>query len=121
MSIGEHLKKLMLSKSVSAKEVSKATRIASSTLSEYLSNTKTPGVKALVALADFFEVSTDEIIRGKKITHVTEETVINESLLIKNLLEGPMTGLVPVLSGTYRVTLNIEKVVEIHKKPGGIK
>lgn len=128
MGLGENLKSLIKTKSVSARVVARAVGISASTLSEYMSETKTPSLKALIALADYFEVTTDELIRGEPISKKNsntlenniQQTLISESILLKNLFEGPTTGLIPILNGTYKVTLNIEKVVEINKK-GGMK
>lgn len=62
MTFGEKLKDLMDEKEVSQKEVSSTLNIAISTLNGYANDYREPDFATLVALANYFDVSTDYLL-----------------------------------------------------------
>jgi transcriptional regulator with XRE-family HTH domain len=112
MGIGENIKKLMKERNVSAREVSRRTGIPQSSISDFLNSVKNPSSKVIIQLADFFDVTTDEILRGKK--PELKSVASKETDALETLMSQVSNGFVPVASGIYRIS--IEKLVDVKKK-----
>lgn len=68
---GERLQVLRKSRNLSQKEVAGALNISASVLSNYESSERTPSVENLVALANFYNCSTDYLLGFEKYTPST--------------------------------------------------
>lgn len=105
MNIGEKLFELRKSKNLSQEEVAEKLNVTRQTVSKWETNQSTPDFDKIVPLCELFEISTDELLRGKKSesqeenditilekqednTEVKEDTKIEENV-IKN--ESTMT------------------------------
>lgn len=62
MAIGGKIKELRLEKELLQKELAQKIHIAANTLSQFESEKANPSYEVLIALADFFEVSTDYLL-----------------------------------------------------------
>lgn len=62
MAIGEKIKELRLEKELLQKELAQKIHVAANTLSQFESEKANPSYEVLIALADFFEVSTDYLL-----------------------------------------------------------
>ena len=60
--IGEYLEKMMSKRSVSATELSKASGISRSNISQFRSNKSTPSLIVFVKLADTLMCTADELL-----------------------------------------------------------
>ena len=59
---GEILVKLIEERGVTAYQIAKATGLSNTALSRYKSGKQDPAIDKLVAIADFFDVSTDYLL-----------------------------------------------------------
>lgn len=62
MEIGKRIKELRVENGLKQKELAKAVHIAANTLSQFEAGKSNPSYDVLVALADYFEVSTDYLL-----------------------------------------------------------
>ena len=60
--ISKKLKELRKEKDVTQREVAKAVNVAQNTIAGYETGAKEPSLTVLVALADYYEVTTDYIL-----------------------------------------------------------
>jgi len=99
----ETLKRLMKERNVSAKVLSQATGIPQSSLSEYLSGTRsaTLGIPIL-KLARFFGVSLEYLVTGEHPEHK----------IVEGVLQDLDSGFTRIHSGVYRI--NVEKLATTH-------
>lgn len=66
MNIGEKLFELRKSKNLSQEEVAEKLNVTRQTVSKWETNQSTPDFDKIVPLCELFEISTDELLRGKK-------------------------------------------------------
>lgn len=66
----ETLNELMQDKCVNAETLSKTLKVASMTIYRYLSNSRTPTVKNLIKLADYFYCSIDYLVGREETNHL---------------------------------------------------
>lgn len=59
---GDNLKSLLNEYRMTQRELADAAGLAESSISAYINKTKMPGVKALINIADAFNMSLDELI-----------------------------------------------------------
>ena len=64
MSIGEHLKKLRQESGLTQRDLAEALKMPHRQISRYELNVDKPSVKNLIKLAEYFEVSIDQLIYG---------------------------------------------------------
>ncbi len=60
--VSENIKSLMQEQDLNRSDLGKAIGIAPSTIAHILSNVHSPSLKTLIAIADYFQVSTDFIV-----------------------------------------------------------
>lgn len=73
MNLGEKLFELRKSKNLSQEEVAEKLNVTRQTVSKWETNQSTPDFDKIIPLCDLFEISTDELLRGKKSEEVNEE------------------------------------------------
>lgn len=73
MNLGEKLFELRKSKNLSQEEVAEKLNVTRQTVSKWETNQSTPDFDKIIPLCDLFEISTDELLRGKKPEEVNEE------------------------------------------------
>lgn len=73
MNLGEKLFELRKSKNLSQEEVAEKLNVTRQTVSKWETNQSTPDFDKIVPLCELFEISTDELLRGKKAETVKEE------------------------------------------------
>ncbi len=66
MTFGERLKGLRQRKGVSGKQLGEAVGVTQSAISYFESDFKNPKTEVLIRIADYFEVTTDYLLRGKE-------------------------------------------------------
>lgn len=104
-SFAQTLRKLMKDRGVSAKLVSQATGIPTSTLSEWTAGRIPKFGKDIVKLSRFFGVSLEYLVTGQ----------VPETKLLENLMdEGDGDGFMTLHRGVYRV--RVEKFLGSSKK-----
>ena len=72
MNYGENLKKLRLTKNLSQEELGKATNISQQAISFWEQNKRTPNMDDCIALADFYNITLDELV-GRKQKRTTKK------------------------------------------------
>lgn len=73
MNIGEKLYELRKEKNLSQEEVADRLNVTRQTVSKWETNQSTPDFDKIVPLCELFEISTEELLTGKKSTQKTEE------------------------------------------------
>jgi transcriptional regulator with XRE-family HTH domain len=76
MTLGNKLKKLIEEKDISQKQVANKLNIAVSTFNGYVQDYREPDFKTLIAVAQYFSVSTDYLIGNISLTMV--DNTLNE-------------------------------------------
>ena len=66
MNIGEKLFELRKNKNLSQEEVAEKLNVTRQTVSKWETNQSTPDFDKIIPLCDLFEISTEELLRGKK-------------------------------------------------------
>ncbi len=77
MNIGEKLFELRKNKNLSQEEVAEKLNVTRQTVSKWETNQSTPDFDKIVPLCELFEISTDELLRGKKSESQVEENDTN--------------------------------------------
>ena len=77
MNIGEKLFELRKNKNLSQEEVADKLNVTRQTVSKWETNQSTPDFDKIVPLCELFEISTDELLRGKKSESQVEENDTN--------------------------------------------
>lgn len=77
MNIGEKLFELRKNKNLSQEEVAEKLNVTRQTVSKWETNQSTPDFDKIVPLCELFEISTDELLRGKKSESQAEENDTN--------------------------------------------
>lgn len=75
--LGEKLFELRKAKNLSQEEVAEKLNVTRQTVSKWETNQSTPDFDKIVPLCELFEISTDELLRGKKSESLKEENDIN--------------------------------------------
>lgn len=73
MNIGEKLYELRKEKNLSQEEVADRLNVTRQTVSKWETNQSTPDFDKIVPLCELFEISTEELLTGKKSTQKSEE------------------------------------------------
>ncbi len=73
MNIGEKLFELRKNKNLSQEEVAEKLNVTRQTVSKWETNQSTPDFDKIVPLCELFEISTDELLRGKKSEEIKED------------------------------------------------
>ena len=131
--IGEKIKELRREKGISQVELSKNVSVAQSTLGTYERGDRYPDSRAIIAIADYFNVSTDYLLgltedRHKKITAADELGLSSAAIdQIKALKEKGLSSLVDFLIlsdttfGTFSDFINtLNKVAKMAQKDKNI-
>ena len=71
--LGEKLLELRKAKNLSQEEVAEKLNVTRQTVSKWETNQSTPDFDKIVPLCELFEISTDELLRGKKAELKKEE------------------------------------------------
>ena len=71
MSLGERIYRLRTEKNLSQGDLAERLEVSRQSISKWENNNAVPDLEKIIALSDIFEVSLDELVKGKK---VTEET-----------------------------------------------
>lgn len=80
MTLGETLASLRKAKGLSQEQLSEELGLTRQTISKWELNQSTPDINYLVQLSDFFGVSTDYLIKGKKEDTITvSDNIVRES------------------------------------------
>lgn len=77
MNIGEKLFELRKNKNLSQEEVAEKLNVTRQTVSKWETNQSTPDFDKIIPLCELFEISTDELLRGKKSESRAEENDTN--------------------------------------------
>lgn len=85
--IGDILKELREDKGLTQEELAAILKISRTSVSMYESNTNEPSLTTLVAIADFFNVSTDYLLRR------TKDTTFNAYAADKDILKRKLNKL----------------------------
>jgi len=78
MNIGEKLFELRKEKNLSQEEVAEKLNVTRQTVSKWETNQSTPDFDKIVPICELFEISTEELLTGKKKEEVLEENKIEE-------------------------------------------
>ena len=82
---GEKLKKAREDKSLALKEAADGIGLKSlSTLSSYELNYRMPGIRTLIKIAKFYDVSLDYLLGINKVSYVNKDKVLKELGILKN-------------------------------------
>ncbi len=103
-SFAENLKRLMKDRGITARTLSQATGIPTSTISEWSAGREPKLSKSTVKLARYFDVSIEFLITGEE----PEQTVVS------NLIENFASEFTTIHQGLYRV--KVEKLKENKNK-----
>lgn len=105
MNIGEKLFELRKKKNLSQEEVADKLNVTRQTVSKWETNQSTPDFDKIVPLCELFEISTEELLKGRK----TEENVKNESEkgLTKEEVKRKTAEVISVSVFTYIVAVAI--------------
>ena len=63
--ISERIKELRIERNLTQTQLSKATGLSQNAIAQWENEKRTPNIYAVIALADFFEVSTDYLLGVK--------------------------------------------------------
>lgn len=110
MNIGEKLFELRKNKNLSQEEVAEKLNVTRQTVSKWETNQSTPDFDKIVPLCELFEISTDELLRGKKSESQVEE---NDT----NILEKQENN--PELKDDIKTEENIMTKDELRRKAAG--
>ncbi len=83
MNLGEKLYELRKEKNLSQEEVADKLNVTRQTVSKWETNQSTPDFDKIVPLCELFEISTEELLTGKKQEQKEEKTVVEEKPLTK--------------------------------------
>ncbi|HWR06179.1 helix-turn-helix domain-containing protein [Sporomusa sp.] len=72
-SFAERLRELRIKKEIGQKEVGAIIGVSDSSIRKYEAGERTPDPKAIIKLADFFGVTTDDLLGRNKNTQVNKE------------------------------------------------
>lgn len=106
MSTGDVLRELRMEKGLTSREVSEEVGIQKNVLTEYETGARNIGIKALMKLADYYDVSTDYILRR------TDCSAMNDSDTIKQSIE-QVSALKPMISSLQRVSARLAGLREM--------
>ena len=67
MSLGERIYKLRTKKNLSQGELAERLEVSRQSVSKWENNNAVPDLEKIIALSEIFEVSLDELVKGKKI------------------------------------------------------
>lgn len=110
MNIGEKLFELRKNKNLSQEEVAEKLNVTRQTVSKWETNQSIPDFDKIVPLCELFEISTDELLRGKKSESQVEE---NDT----NILEKQENN--PELKDDIKTEENIMTKDELRRKAAG--
>lgn len=87
MSFGQRLKYFRTIKNVTQQDLAEYLQVSRSTIAGYETRGKEPDYKTLVQIADFFDISTDMLIRDTKPSFSSDNIVndTNASMIIKRI------------------------------------
>ena len=83
MNLGEKLYELRKEKNLSQEEVADKLNVTRQTVSKWETNQSTPDFDKIVPLCELFEISTEELLTGKKQEEKEEKEIIEEKPLTK--------------------------------------
>lgn len=106
MSTGDVLRELRMEKGLTSREVSEEVGIQKNVLTEYETGARNIGIKALMKLADYYDVSTDYILRR------TDCSAMNNSDTLKQSIE-QVSALKPMISSLQRVSAGLTGLREM--------
>lgn len=106
MSTGDVLRELRMEKGLTSREVSEEVGIQKNVLTEYETGARNIGIKALMKLADYYDVSTDYILRR------TDCSAMNDSYTLKQAIE-QVSALKPMISSLQRVSARLAGLREM--------
>ena len=89
MNFGEKLYELRKSKNLSQEEVADKLSVTRQTVSKWETNQSTPDFDKIIPLCELFEISTDELLRGKKLEEndSINDTVTNGQTLQSEIIQ----------------------------------
>lgn len=82
MNIGEKLFELRKEKGLSQEEVADKLKVTRQTVSKWETNQSTPDFDKIVPLCELFEITTEELLTGKKL--IKEEDILTKSQEVEN-------------------------------------
>ena len=85
MNIGEKIYNLRKKKNMSQEDLASVLNVSRQTISKWETGESNPDIDKIVPLCNFFEISTDEFLKGKDITYerkITKEKRKNKALTI---------------------------------------
>ena len=83
-SLGSQLKRLRLEKRISQKEMANALEIGQTTVANYEADIRQPNLEKLAQIADFFNVSVDELL-GRSLNYQAGNE-LNETQTVNNII-----------------------------------
>lgn len=84
MSIGEKIYSLRKSKNMSQEDLANVLNVSRQTVSKWETGESNPDIEKIVPLCDFFDISTDELLKGSN--SYLEREIVLEKKEIKHLL-----------------------------------
>ena len=90
---GPRIKRLRMSKGLNQTALAKQIGVKSAAVTKYESQDNYPGVKGLIQLADFFEVSTDYLLFGEE-QAATKKGIANSSSFVQSNIQANNGGIV---------------------------
>ncbi len=94
-SIGNFIATLRKAKGYTQQDLADLLSVSNKTVSSWENDNTSPDITLIPVIADIFNVTCDELIRGKKDSAVEEKNnVINNDKIIKNMIKNTMTGFI---------------------------
>lgn len=106
MSTGDVLRELRMEKGLTSREVSEEVGIQKNVLTEYETGARNIGIKALMKLADYYDVSTDYILRRTDCSAMTNSDTLKQSI-------EQVSALKPMISNLQRVSARLTGLREM--------
>lgn len=83
MSLGERIHKLRVEKNLSQGDLAEVLEVSRQSISKWENNSATPDLEKIVKLSEIFGVSLDELVKGEKVSHSTENMTVQQVEKIK--------------------------------------
>ena len=100
MSLGERIYKLRTEKNLSQGDLAERLEISRQSISKWENNNAVPDLEKIIALSEIFEVSLDELVKGKKVTEETgayiprEQKIENATTVEQNFPPRKIAGII---------------------------
>ena len=100
MNLGERIYKLRTEKNLSQGDLAERLEVSRQSISKWENNNAVPDLEKIIALSEIFEVSLDELVKGKKVTEETgayiprEQKIENATTVEQNFPPRKIAGII---------------------------